>query len=200
MKELILATKNRGKIAEIKEHLAGLDLNIRSLLDLRDPVEIDETGDSYSQNALLKATAAHRATGAIALADDSGLEIDALDGAPGVQSARYGGAHLTDSERNALILDILKDAPLQKRGARFVCVAIIIDEEGRQAEFTGILEGYIGQESLGTEGFGYDPIFHLPGSDKSLAQLGLAVKNRISHRAQAMRKARSYLQSRQGRD
>lgn len=192
-RELILATRNRGKIAEIKEHLAGLDLNIRSLLDLGDLVEIDETGSSYSQNALLKATAAHRATGAIALADDSGLEIDALEGAPGIQSARYGGT-LTDSERNALILDLLKDVPLQKRGARFVCVAVIIDEEGRQAEFTGILEGYIGHESLGSEGFGYDPIFHLPGSDKSLAQLGLAIKNRISHRAQAMRKARSYLQ------
>lgn len=199
-KDLILATRNRGKIAEIKEHLAGLDLNIRSLLDLRESVEIDETGSSYSQNALLKATAAHRATGAMALSDDSGLEVDALNGAPGIQSARYGGGTLTDPERNALILDILKDVPLQNRGARFACVAIIIDEEGRQAEFTGILEGYIGHESLGTEGFGYDPIFHLPGSDKSLAQLGLAVKNRISHRAQAMRKVRSYLQSRQRRD
>lgn len=199
-KDLILATRNRGKIAEIKEHLAGFDLNIRSLLDLHEHLEIDETGSSYSQNALLKVAAAHRATGALSLADDSGLEIDALKGAPGIQSARYGGSTITDAERNALILELLKDVPLQKRGARFVCVVVIIDEEGRQAEFTGILEGYIGHESLGSEGFGYDPIFHLPGSDKSLAQLGLAVKNRISHRAQAMRKARSYLQSRQRRD
>jgi XTP/dITP diphosphohydrolase len=130
----------------------------------------------------------------MALADDSGLEIDALDGEPGIYSARYGGAGLNDSERNLLVLEKLEKIPLAERGARFVCVAVIVDETGRAEEFRGALEGYIGWECKGSEGFGYDPIFFLHDSEKSLAELGLEVKNRISHRAIAMQQVRSYLE------
>ena len=194
-KDLILATGNRGKIAEITRHLQGLKLNVRSLLDIRQPIEIEETGSSYSENALIKAITAHKTIGGMALADDSGLEIDALNGEPGVRSARYGGAGMTDAERNRLVLGKLKGVSLEERRARFVCVAVIVDEIGRPSEFRGVLEGYIGEKSAGEEGFGYDPIFYLPDSGKSLAQLGIDIKNRISHRAAAMQQVRSCLES-----
>lgn len=193
-RDLILATGNKGKIREIRKHLEGLDINIISLDDLPSTLEVEETGLSYKENALIKAMAAYKASGAMALADDSGLEVDALDGEPGIHSARYGGGGLDDEDRNALLLRELEGVSQKERAARFVCVAVLVDQEGHTVDFSGRLEGFIGLEARGEEGFGYDPIFYLHDSHKSLAQLGVEAKNRISHRAQTMQQVRSYLQ------
>ncbi len=194
MRKLLIATNNRGKLAEYLELLKGLPFELtwpeREGIEL----EIEEEGSSYRENASLKALAWARATGLIALADDSGLEVDALGGAPGPLSARYGGLK-SDKEKYELLLREMEGIPWEKRTARFRCVIALAFPDGRVYTFEGVREGFIALEPRGEHGFGYDPIFFIPELGKHMAELPLEEKNRISHRAQAARKLREFLSS-----
>jgi XTP/dITP diphosphohydrolase len=190
--KLLLATYNRGKQAEIAALLAELPLTLigpdalrdRGGANLEPPVE---SASTYAQNALLKAHAAHRATGLATLADDSGLEVDALDGAPGVISARFSGPDATDAENNALLLARLGRRPLAERTARFVCVAALVAPHGVSVVTTGEVRGFILDEPRGRGGFGYDPLFYYAPFDSTFGEAPAAKKNAVSHRAAAFR-------------
>ncbi|MEW6749795.1 MAG: RdgB/HAM1 family non-canonical purine NTP pyrophosphatase [Candidatus Latescibacterota bacterium] len=185
MTPLLVATRNSGKMREIRALLA--DLAIVSAEDLGLELRVAETGPSFSHNAELKARAHAQAAGLPALADDSGLEVDALDGAPGVLSARYGGPGLTDADRCGLLLRRLAgEADPRRRTARFRCCAVARSPDGRGCQAEGVCEGVIAIRPAGSGGFGYDPIFHLPEQGCTMAQLAPQVKNRISHRARAL--------------
>jgi len=184
---LLLATHNQGKRREWRALLDGLDVELLLPDDLGLHDDVEETGETYTENALIKARALAAASGLPTLADDSGLEVDALDGAPGVRSARY---HLgTDEVRYRALLKALVGVPEEKRGARFRCIAaLVIPGEGDAAcEFTteGVCEGVIGFAPAGEEGFGYDPVFYLPDRGRTMAELPAEEKNCISHRARA---------------
>jgi len=194
MDKIVIASRNKGKIAEYKKLLQGLPAEVLSLSDFPDFPEVPETGTTFRENALIKARSAAAATGITALADDSGLEVDYLQGAPGVYSSRYAGPAKDDDANNKKLLSALKDVPMSKRGARFRCVIAIVTPEGREFLSEGICEGKIAFELRGSEGFGYDPLFLIPSLEKTFAELGPAVKNRISHRAQALRAARDVLE------
>ncbi len=153
----------------------------------------EETGDSYAANALLKARAAAALTGALALADDSGLEVDALGGAPGVHSARYGGPELDDAGRCARLLEALRDVPAERRTARFRCVIALACPDGRHRLVEGMAEGLILAAPRGRGGFGYDPLFYYPPLGRTFAELTEAEKAEVSHRGRAMRAARALL-------
>ncbi len=185
--ELVLASTNPGKRREIEALLAPLGIAVRSAAELGFTDEIEENGHTFSENARLKACAVARALGLPALADDSGLAVEALDGAPGVYSARYAGGHADDAANNAKLLDALKDVPLERRQAAFVCVMVCCRPDGRLLETQGRLEGMIALGPDGHNGFGYDPLFHLPQRGLSVARLGTGEKNAISHRGQALR-------------
>lgn len=193
MHRIVIASRNKGKIAEFKELLRDLPAEILTLTDFPSIPEIQETGSSFRENALLKARAVTAATGLIALADDSGLEVDYLGGAPGVYSSRYAGRAQDDGANNRKLLAALEGVPLHKRTARFRCVIAIITPEGGEYLSEGICEGRIALAPRGEGGFGYDPLFLVPSLGKTFAELGPEVKNRISHRAQAMRNARDLL-------
>ncbi len=167
--------------------LKGLDINISSLDDFSDLPEIREDGRSYRENALKKARFVSEATGEAVLADDSGLEVDALDGAPGIYSARYAGDHATDKENIMKLLADLQGVPQEKRGAAYHCVLVFYRPGGAYEAFTGHWEGRIHDMPLGEAGFGYAPVFFLPDRGITVGQLPLDVKNRISHRGQALR-------------
>lgn len=156
-------------------------------------MNVEETGQTQEENARLKATAYQRAAGLVTLADDSGLEVDALDGAPGVRSKRFAGEQASDGERIAFLLEKLKDVAWERRTARFRCVMAIADLKGRFHLCEGECPGLIAFEPRGTGGFGYDPIFYLPEPGKTMADLSPGEKNRISHRARAAEKARVVL-------
>jgi len=158
-------------------------------------LDVEETGTTFEQNAVLKAKAFAKASNLIALADDSGLEVDALDGAPGVLSARYAGPDATDTERNRYLLSRLADIPWEKRQARFRCVIAIAFPNGEMVMCKGECPGIIAFEPKGENGFGYDPIFYLPESDKTMAELDMVRKNEISHRGKAARQAQFYLKT-----
>lgn len=190
MRKLVIATRNAGKAREMAEALAGIPYKIVSLADYPDAPDIDETGSTFVENAVLKATAYARFTGELTLADDSGLEVDALDGAPGVLSSRFAP---TDPERNSKLLDLMRDVPDDKRTARFRCVIAIAQPDGGVQTREGTVEGIIAREPKGTNGFGYDPIFHVPTLGKHMAELTSAEKNAISHRGQALEKAKGLL-------
>lgn len=186
MSRLVVATKNRGKTAEIRSMAADLDLQIASLSELDEEIEIVEDADSFAGNAVKKAKTVARICGCPALADDSGLEVDALNGRPGVHSARYGGRDLSDADRNARLVAELSGVALEDRTARFQC-AMAYAAPGREPElFFGTLEGRIAAEPKGDHGFGYDPVFIPRGYDQTIAQMGPEIKNRISHRAKAL--------------
>ncbi len=191
--KIVLATRNAGKIAEFRELLAGLPLTLLSLRDFPEVSLPPEGAVSFRENALAKARAAARATGLVAVADDSGLEVDYLEGAPGVLSARYAGPGSTDAANNAKLLKELEGVPLEKRTARFRCVVAVVTPGGREFLSEGVCEGVIGFAPRGEAGFGYDPLFVVPALGKTLAELGPEVKNKISHRAQAVRLARAFL-------
>lgn len=193
MHRIVIASRNKGKIAEFKELLRDLPAEILTLTDFPSIPEIQETGSSFRENALLKARAVTAATGLIALADDSGLEVDYLGGAPGVYSSRYAGRAQDDGANNRKLLAALGGVPLHKRTARFRCVIAIITPKGGEYLSEGICEGRIALAPRGEGGFGYDPLFLVPSLGKTFAELGPEVKNRISHRAQAMRNARDLL-------
>jgi len=191
---LVIATGNRGKFNEIAVLLQGLDVVIVPL-DRAGRVEVPpEGGDSFQENARRKAVAASAATGHLSLSDDSGLEVDFLGGKPGVLSARFGGARRTDAERNRLVLRALEGVPVERRTARFRCVVALADPTGALWLSEGVCEGRIATAPRGEQGFGYDPIFEIPLLGRTLAEVGAEIKNRLSHRAQAMRAARGTLE------
>jgi XTP/dITP diphosphohydrolase len=190
---LVVATANRGKLKEISALLRGLGANILPL-DRVGPVEVPpESGDSFQENARLKATAVSAAVGHLAIADDSGLEVDAMGGEPGVHSARFGGLGKTDADRCRLVLERLAGVPPERRTARFRCVIAVAEPGGNVHFAEGTCEGRIAFALRGTRGFGYDPIFEVPSLGRTLAEVGPAVKNRLSHRAHAIRAARPVL-------
>jgi len=183
---IVLATGNRGKLREVRAILAdlGADLDVVGL-DAFPDVVLPEEGDDYAANALAKARAAAQATGLPALGDDSGLEVDALGGAPGVRSARYGGPELDSTARNAKLLAALRGVPPEERTARFVCIAALALPGGRTETARGECSGRILEAPRGEGGFGYDPVFQPEGHDASMAELPEPDKNRLSHRARA---------------
>lgn len=199
MLKLILATKNQGKIDEIRTLLreSGLKrgLEIHSLLCYPDLPDIVEDGGSFEENARKKAVAASNYTGLVAIADDSGLEVDALGGAPGVYSARFAGKGATDSDNIKKLLQLLKDVPAERRKARFVCVIALATPDGKVETVRGECRGIISSEERGEYGFGYDPVFIVPEYGKTFAELGGDIKNKISHRAIALSKLRTLLEN-----
>lgn len=192
-RRVVLATGNPGKIREFRRILGDLDVVLvpRSELGLPEPAE---TGATFTDNALLKARAASEATGLPALAEDSGLEVDALDGAPGVRSARYAGEHADDEENNARLLAALEGVPGPRRTARFVAVVVLVTPDGRDRVERGVLEGRIVREPRGTAGFGYDPLFVPAGHERTNAELAGEEKDAISHRGRALREIRPVLE------
>jgi XTP/dITP diphosphohydrolase len=187
--KLLVATNNKGKLREYAELLKGLPFELTTLSEQGITEEVEESGSSLEQNAVHKATAYANLSGLTTLADDSGLEVDALGGEPGPLSRRYAGESASDKERNDFLLSKLRDVPQEQRSARFRCVIAIATPEGNIAISEGICEGIIALEARGEGGFGYDPIFYLPELDKHMAELSLKEKNRISHRAQAVQQA-----------
>jgi XTP/dITP diphosphohydrolase len=187
--KLLLATNNKGKVREYKSMLKDLPFELVSQAELGIKTEVDEVGESLEENARLKATTLARESRLLVLADDSGLEVDALGGEPGRLSARYAGEGASDKDRVSYLLTRLKDVPEGKRSARFRCVIAIAQPDGKVELCSGECEGIITLEPRGKEGFGYDPIFYLPGLGKTMAELTLEEKNRVSHRGRAAREA-----------
>lgn len=188
---ILLATHNRGKRREWQALLAGLPVELLLPDDLGLSGEVEETGETYLENALLKARTLGAASGLPTLADDSGLEVDALDGAPGIHSARYRlGA---DAVRYRALLRALEGAPPEKRTARFRCVAALVLPDGREFTTEGVCEGVIATEPSGEGGFGYDPVFYVPEQGCTMAELSDETKNRLSHRARAAQALRAVL-------
>jgi len=191
MTDLVLATHNRAKVRELSIMLQkpDLDLNILSLIDFPNIPRIPEDAQSFRENAVRKALAAARETGKLSLGDDSGLEVDALAGQPGVFSARFAGEHATDKENNEKLLALLRDVPERQRQARFVCYIAIANPERLVDVVEGSCAGIIVSPERGSGGFGYDPLFQPVEYSKTFAELSSRIKNRISHRARAMEKA-----------
>ena len=183
--KVIIATKNQGKVKEFRQLLSPLGYEPVSLIEAGINAEIVEDGETFEENAHIKAKAIHKLTGQPVIADDSGLEVEFLGGAPGIYSARYAGENATDQQRNQKLLDEMRGVDIPLRGARFVCAIYFIGDKGNEHCVTGTLEGFIGFEPMGTEGFGYDPIFMID-EDTSLAMITSEEKNKISHRAKAM--------------
>lgn len=200
-RKLLVATGNKGKIKEIENYLENIDenftLEIIGLSQYPDLPEVEEDGDTFTTNALKKARERAKETGLLSLADDSGLVVDYLEGAPGVYSARYAGENVTDSDNNQKLLDELKGIPEDKRNAHFKCVLALVDPDTeKEIVVQGICEGTIGIEPQGENGFGYDPLFFLPKFNKTMAELPLKIKNRISHRANGLKKMKEELKER----
>ena len=193
--KLLVATRNPGKMIELRELLDGVPFRLTSLDDEQVVEEAEETGATFEENAKLKASFYASLTGLLTLADDSGLEVDALSGEPGVHSARYGGPGLTDEDRVELLLKNMKDVPWEKRAGRFRCVISILSPSEDFGMVNGVVEGIIQYEPKGANGFGYDPVFFLPHLGMTTAELSLEEKNLLSHRGQAARKAAGLLKS-----
>jgi XTP/dITP diphosphohydrolase len=186
---LLLATNNPHKVIEIRDLLASSGWEVLIPAELGLNLEPEETAESYAGNAAIKARAFAQAAGMPALADDSGLEVDALGGRPGVRSARYGGPTASPEQQIRLLLDELHGVPPGRRTARFRCVVVIATPDGRTWQTEGTIEGQIADAPRGREGFGYDPVFEVPERGCTMAELSEAEKNRISHRALAVRAA-----------
>ncbi|MEE2657517.1 MAG: RdgB/HAM1 family non-canonical purine NTP pyrophosphatase [Candidatus Latescibacterota bacterium] len=189
---LLVATGNVGKLRELRAMLTGLRVVGPDEAGIEVP-PVEETGDTFAANARLKARAFSQASGLITLADDSGLEVDALDGRPGVLSARYGGPGLSDRDRCELLLTELTDVETERRTARFRCCLLAVAPVGQQCQVEGSCEGRIYHELRGEQGFGYDPVFYLPNLERTMAELTAEEKNRISHRGEALRALREPL-------
>lgn len=200
VRTLLVATRNPGKMREYRELLADYPGHLISLDDAGVPDEVEETGDTFLANAILKASTYAQLSGHLTISDDSGLEVHALAGAPGVYSARYGGdACQTDHDRVALLLRNMSEIPWERRIARFRCCTAIADldtgDAAQASTVVGSIAGVIQYEPVGVHGFGYDPVFYLPSLRCSMAELPIHSKNSISHRADATRKARRILAS-----
>jgi len=191
--EIVLATRNEGKLREIRELIKGLEVEILSLKDIPEVPVIRESGSSFRENALMKAEAIASFTKKVTIADDSGLEVDFLNGNPGVYSARFAGENANDDANNEELLIRLKGVPLSKRGATFRCVIAVVSPEGKEDIAEGECRGIIQFEGRGEFGFGYDPLFFVPEYGKTFAELPPEIKNKISHRAKAMEKLRVVL-------
>ncbi|MDI6736207.1 MAG: XTP/dITP diphosphatase [bacterium] len=191
--EVVIASTNKGKISEIRKILSGLEIEILSLDDFSQIPTIIEDGCTFEENAVKKATAISKLTGKVTLADDSGLEVDCLNGAPGITSARFGGDGLNDAERNQKLLELLKEVSDGERKARFKCVLAIACPDGKINTVCGECQGLISLEVRGNQGFGYDPIFIPDGYSKTFGELGGEIKDKISHRARALFRAREVL-------
>jgi len=187
--KVVLATRNAGKVQEIVDILAPHGFDVSSLEEFPEIGEIVEDGDTFRENAVIKATTVAAHTGFVALADDSGLEVDALGGAPGVHSSRFAGEEKDDRANNRKLLELLSDVPAGQRTARFKCVIAIAEPDGWLHIAEGSCEGIIITEPRGEGGFGYDPLFYVPDYDKTFAEMEPAVKNKISHRARALKGA-----------
>lgn len=193
MKKLIFATGNQGKLKEIREIMADLDVEVLSMKEAGVQTEIEENGTTFEENAVIKARAVGKLTGELTLADDSGLEIDYLNKEPGVYSARYMGEDTSYHVKNASLVKRLEGVPMEQRTARFVCVIAAVFPDGRVETARGTIEGVIGYEERGENGFGYDPIFYVPELNCSTAELTPGQKNEISHRGKALRKMKEIL-------
>lgn len=185
--KLVVATKNPGKGKEFRELLEGLGVEVETLLDFPGFSLPPETGSTFADNALFKARMTASLTGLPALGDDSGLEVDFLQGAPGIYSARFAGEPTDDGRNNAKLLRLLEGVPQEKRAARFRCVLALVTADGDTHLAEGTLEGFITTEPRGDQGFGYDPLFYLPEYGQTLAEMGTEEKNKLSHRARAVR-------------
>ena len=194
MKKIIFATGNEDKMKEIRRILADPSLEILSLKDAGIHADIDENGKSFEENAMIKAEAISKMTGEIVLADDSGLEIDYLNKEPGIYSARYMGEDTSYDIKNQNLIDRLDGVPDEKRTARFVCAIAAAFPDGSSEVVRGTMEGIIGYEIAGENGFGYDPIFYLPEYGCTSAQLAPEKKNELSHRGEGLRKMRKILE------
>lgn len=186
MKKIIFATNNEGKMKEIRMILQDMQYEVLSLKDVQIKVDIEENGTTFEENAMLKAQTIMKLTNEIVLADDSGLEVDAMDRQPGIYSARFLGEDTSYEVKNNYILNELKNVPDEKRTARFVCAIACAFPDGRCKTTRGTIEGKIGYKIVGTNGFGYDPIFFVPEYNCTTAELSPEQKNKISHRAKAL--------------
>lgn len=195
MPRLLLATNNAGKVAELRQLLEGCGWEIVTPADAQVDINVEETGQTYAENARIKAVKYAKAAGLVALADDSGLEVDALDGRPGVMSARYAGPNRTDADRVEALLKELAEVPAEQRGARFRCVIAIADPAGRVELAEGTVEGRVAGAPRGEDGFGYDPIFLVAERGLTMAELPADEKNAVSHRGAAARNARRILEN-----
>ncbi len=193
--KLLLATNNEGKVAEFRQLLDGCGWQLVTPSDLGVQLDVEETGQTYLENATLKALAFASTSGLTSLADDSGLEVDALDGRPGIFSARYAGVDLTDGERVAAMLEELASVSEDARTARFRCVIAIATASGEVRSVEGTVEGRIAAEPRGENGFGYDPVFELPERGFTVAQLPASEKHAVSHRGVAAKEARKLLEN-----
>ena len=193
MMKLLIATHNPGKVREYQELLAGLPLELTCPAQEGLDIEVAETGESFAENARLKAAAYARASGLVTLADDSGLEVDALGGEPGIHSARYAGTGASDEDRYQLLLAKLQEVPWEERTARFRCVIAVATPDGQFHTAEGTCEGIIAFEPKGEHGFGYDPVFYFEEYGKTMAELPPETKNKISHRARAAQGARGWM-------
>lgn len=188
VRRLVLASTNKGKIEEIRELLRELPVEIVGMEGYPAAPEVRETGETFFDNAVLKAKAIAGFTGELTLADDSGLEVDCLGGEPGVYSARYGKPGWNDRQKYEYLLDKISGVPVGRRMARFRCVVVVCDPKtGAQESAEGKVEGLISDQPRGTNGFGYDPVFYLPDLGQTMAELPEGEKNRLSHRARAMK-------------
>jgi len=188
-RKLLLATNNQAKVGEYRSLLQNLPYELVTLAEQGITTVVSEVGESLEENARLKATLLAAESQLLALADDSGLEVDALGGEPGRLSARYAGENASDKDRVTYLLLRLKGVPWQKRPARFRCVIAIATPDGEVEFCSGECQGFITFEPRGEQGFGYDPVFYLPELDKTMAELPPEIKNQVSHRGQAARKA-----------
>jgi XTP/dITP diphosphohydrolase len=195
MPDLLLATTNVHKLEEFRTIFAELPFRLLSLRDLQLDLDVEETGTTFAENAELKAVAYARASGLLSLADDSGLEIDGLDGAPGIYSARFAGQGVSYEERFRILLERLQGLPVERWTARFRCAITVAEPSGYYQTVEGTLEGRIAESPRGENGFGYDPIFFVPELGKTTAELPSALKNKISHRGRAAQKALTLLKN-----
>ncbi|MDK2991082.1 MAG: XTP/dITP diphosphohydrolase [Clostridiales bacterium] len=186
IKDIIIASNNRGKIAEIKHILTPLGVNICSMQEKGIYVAVEEDGNSFQENAIKKAMTVCKVANEWTLADDSGLIVQALGGRPGIYSARFAGLNASDEDNRRKLLDMMRDVPWDKRKAFFYCCVALVSPDGYVIMADGRCDGYITYEEMGSDGFGYDPVFLIPEYNKTFAQLDASVKNEMSHRARAL--------------
>lgn len=187
METVIIASGNQGKLKEFKELMKDLAVEVKSLKDFPEIGDIEENGTTFAENAYIKAKAVYEVTGCLSIADDSGLEVDALAGAPGIYSARYAGENKDDKANNEKLLKEMDAVPNEKRGAQFHCAIVAIDKEGHRYDAEGIVRGEILRVPQGENGFGYDPLFYIEEFGRTTAELSMDEKNEISHRGKAVR-------------
>jgi len=196
MKKIIFATTNKNKVREVNMMMEGFDVELVPMTDMGIDVEIEETGTTFEENAIIKARAICEMTGEIALADDSGLEVDYLDGAPGVYSSRFLGEDTPYEIKNDYIIEKLKDAKGKERSARFACAMAMVFPDGDVETCYGTIEGLIGYEQKGTNGFGYDPIVYVPEYEMTTGEMTPQLKNSISHRGKALEQMKEVMKRR----